>query len=40
MNYFSSMISKPKLGEIIRIANEENTAEAKAEKFLQLIKEF
>ena len=39
MNYFSSMISKPKLGEIIRIANEENTAEAKAEKFLQLIKE-
>ena len=39
MNYFSSMISKPRLGEIIRIANEESTAEAKAEKFLQLIKE-
>jgi len=40
MNYFSSMISKPKLGEIIRIANKESTAEAKAEKFLKLIKEF
>lgn len=38
MDYFSSMISKPKLGEIIRIANEESAAEAKAEKFLQLIR--
>jgi len=39
VNYFSSMVSKPKLGEIIRIANQENTDEAKAEKFLQLIRE-
>ena len=39
MNYFSSMISKPKLGEFIRIANQENSDEAKAEKFLQLIRE-
>jgi hypothetical protein len=39
INYFSSMISKPRLGEIIRIANQENSDEAKAEKFLQLIRE-
>lgn len=39
MNYFSSMVSKPKLGEFIRIANQENSDEAKAEKFLQLIRE-
>ena len=39
MNYFSSMISKPKLGEYIRMANLENTDIAKAEKFLQLIRE-
>ncbi|MCK4408374.1 MAG: hypothetical protein KAV44_11905 [Bacteroidales bacterium] len=38
MNYFSSMISKPKLGEIIRIANQEITDVAKAEKFLQMIR--
>lgn len=39
MNYFSSMISKPRLGEFIRIANQENSDETKAEKFLQLIRE-
>lgn len=39
INYFSSMISKPRLGEIIRTANQENSDEAKAEKFLQLIRE-
>ncbi len=39
INYFSSMVSKPKLGEIIHIANQENTDEAKAEKFLQMIRE-
>jgi hypothetical protein len=38
MNYFSSMISKLKLGEIIRIASQENTDIAKAEKFLTLIR--
>lgn len=38
MNYFSSMISKVKLGEIIRIANQEQTDIAKAEKFLTLIR--
>lgn len=38
MNYFSSMISKAKLGEIIRIANQETTDIAKAEKFLTLIR--
>lgn len=38
MNYFSSMISKSKLGEIIRIASKENTDIAKAEKFLTLIR--
>ncbi|MEW6622993.1 MAG: hypothetical protein AB1420_07695 [Bacillota bacterium] len=38
MNYFSSMISKLKLGEFIRIANLENSDELKAEKFLQLIR--
>jgi hypothetical protein len=38
MNYFSSMISKFKLGEIIRIASQENTDIAKAEKFLALIR--
>ena len=38
MNYFSSMISKPKLGEFIHIASQENSDEAKAEKFLQLIR--
>jgi len=39
MNYFSSMITKPRLGEYIRIANQESTNEAKANKFLQLIRE-
>jgi len=38
MNYFSSMISKIKLGEIIRIASKETTDIAKAEKFLTLIR--
>ncbi len=38
MNYFSSMISKAKLGEIIRIANQEQTDITKAEKFLTLIR--
>jgi len=38
MNYFSSMISKFKLGEIIRIASQENTEIEKAEKFLTLIR--
>ncbi|MGI6569881.1 MAG: hypothetical protein ACOX27_02290 [Caldicoprobacterales bacterium] len=37
MNYFSSMISKRKLGEFIRISSQENTDEQKAEKFLQLL---
>ena len=36
--FFSSMQSKKKLGEIIGIANKEQTYEQKAEKFLQLIK--
>jgi hypothetical protein len=39
MNYFSSMISKPKLGEFIRISGQENTDEEKAQKFLKLIRE-
>ncbi|MDY6800643.1 MAG: hypothetical protein SVU94_05400 [Bacteroidota bacterium] len=38
MNYFSSMVSKQKLGEYIQIANKENSIEDKAEKFLQLIR--
>ena len=38
MNYFSSMISKMKLGEIIRVASQETTDIAKAEKFLNLIR--
>jgi hypothetical protein len=37
MNYFSSMISKLKLGEIIRIASQEKTDVAKAEKFLRFL---
>lgn len=37
MNYFSSMLSKAKLGEIIRISSQEKTDEAKAERFLTLI---
>lgn len=38
MNYFSTMISKLKLGEIIRIASQEPSEIAKAEKFLTLIR--
>ncbi len=38
INYFSSMISKPKLGEIITIANKEKTNIKKAERFLELIR--
>jgi hypothetical protein len=38
MNYFSSMISKLKLGEIIRISSQETTDIAKAKKFLTLIR--
>ena len=38
MNYFSSMISKAKLGEIIYISSQETTDVAKAEKFLALIR--
>ena len=37
--FFSSMQSKQRLGEIIRIANQEETEEAKAQKFLELIRE-
>jgi len=39
LNYFSSMISQKELGEYIRIANQESTDEAKAEKFLALIRD-
>jgi len=38
MIYFSSMISTARLGEIIRLANQEPTDIAKAEKFLSLIR--
>lgn len=38
MNYFSSMVSKLKLGEIIRIASQETSDIARAEKFLTLIR--
>ena len=38
MNYFSSMISKNDLGKYISIANQETTNIAKAEKFLNLIR--
>ncbi|MFH1775961.1 MAG: hypothetical protein ABH952_00130 [Candidatus Omnitrophota bacterium] len=37
--FFSTMKSRRKLGEIIEIANRERTFEAKAEKFLRLIRE-
>jgi hypothetical protein len=36
LNYFSSMVSISKLGEYIRVSNQENSDEAKAEKFLKL----
>ncbi len=39
MNYFSSMISKPKLGELILLASKENSDEARAEQFLKLIRD-
>lgn len=39
INYFSSMVSKRRLGEIITIASRENTDVAKAERFLELIRE-
>ncbi len=39
MNYFSSMIPKTNLGEIISIASNETTNIAKAEKFLNLIRD-
>ncbi len=38
MNFFSSMISKVKLGEIIQIASQEKDEVSKAEKFLTLIR--
>lgn len=38
LNYFSSMITKMKLGEIIRVSNQELSDIAKAEKFLSLIR--
>ncbi|MHB1664104.1 MAG: hypothetical protein ACYCT7_02425, partial [bacterium] len=38
INYFSSMISKTDLGEIISIASKETTNIVKAEKFLTLIR--
>ncbi|MDR3197428.1 MAG: hypothetical protein LBU34_06110 [Planctomycetaceae bacterium] len=38
LNYFSSMVSQKKLGEYICIAYQESTEEAKAEKFLSLIR--
>jgi hypothetical protein len=38
LNYFSSMISQKKLGGFIRIASQESTDEAKAQKFLSLIR--
>lgn len=38
LNYFSSMTSKAKLGDFIRIASQEPTDIAKAEKFLTLIR--
>lgn len=39
MNYFSSMVSKRRLGEIISIANRETNDVAKGERFLELIRE-
>lgn len=38
MHYFSSMLSKQKLGKLIRLAYNETTDIAKAEKFLTLIR--
>lgn len=36
--FFSSMQTRGRLGEIIEIANKENTYEAKAQKFLELLR--
>jgi hypothetical protein len=38
LNYFSTMISKSKLGNIIKIASQEKNDVARAEKFLTLIR--
>ncbi|MDR2170279.1 MAG: hypothetical protein LBP59_09070 [Planctomycetaceae bacterium] len=38
LNYFSSVVSQQRLGEYICIAHKEPTDEAKAEKFLSLIR--
>ncbi|WP_340689894.1 hypothetical protein [Hydrogenobacter thermophilus] len=37
--FFSAMITRSKLGEIIEIASRELTYEGKAEKFLEMIRE-
>lgn len=37
MSYFSSMISKSKLGEIVSLASKETTSIGRAEKFLSLL---
>lgn len=37
--FFSSMQTRKKLGEIVEIANKETTYEAKAQKFLELLRE-
>jgi hypothetical protein len=37
--FFSSMKPKKELGKLIEIADKENTYEAKAEKFLLLIRD-
>ena len=39
LTFFSSMVSKKCLGDIIVMSNKEETLEKKAEKFLQLIRE-
>lgn len=39
LRYFSSMLPKAKIGEIIQIASKEPTNEHKADKFLQLLSE-
>lgn len=38
-DFFSSMQTKKRLGEIIEIANKESTYEAKAQRFLELLRE-
>jgi len=39
LTYFSSMLTKTRLGELIRISNREKSDEEKAEKFLNMIRE-